>query len=64
MHYGADGFEDLHEQLPEEKRWTRSETEWKTFRVRADAWREAKAHKEEAGRTWGEQIVREDGSER
>lgn len=32
--------------------------DYKTMRVPADKWREAKEQKEAAGRTWGEQIVR------
>lgn len=38
-------------------------TDYKTLRVPEDAWEEAKAQKEENGRTWGEQIVRNDGGE-
>jgi len=30
---------------------------WKTLRVPPEAYEEAKAQKEEAGRTWGEQVV-------
>jgi hypothetical protein len=33
-------------------------TEWKTLRVRRDAYDRAKEQKEEQGRTWSEQIVR------
>jgi hypothetical protein len=32
--------------------------DWKTLRVPAEAWERAKAQKERADRTWGEQIVR------
>lgn len=35
-------------------------TDYKTLRVPEDAWEEAKAQKEDHGRTWGEQIVRPD----
>ena len=38
-------------------------TEYKTLRVPVEAWETAKAQKEEAGITWGEQIVREDDSD-
>jgi hypothetical protein len=34
--------------------------DWKTLRVPADRYQEAKEQKESAGRTWGEQIVRPD----
>lgn len=34
-------------------------TEWKTLRVPVDAYEEAKAQKEDEGRTWGQQIVRD-----
>lgn len=37
--------------------------DWKTLRVPEDAYEEAKAQKEAAGRTWGEQIVRATESE-
>jgi len=30
---------------------------WKTIRVPKDAWKEAKAQKDEHDRTWGEQLV-------
>lgn len=33
---------------------------WKTLRVPPEAYEEAKAQKDENGRTWGEQIVREE----
>jgi hypothetical protein len=35
-------------------------TDYKTMRVPREAWEAAKAQKEEANRTWGEQIVRPD----
>lgn len=35
--------------------------DYKTLRVPEDAWETARAQKEDAGRTWGEQIVRPDG---
>lgn len=34
---------------------------WKTLRVPPEAYDQAKAQKEEHGRTWGEQIVRDNG---
>lgn len=37
--------------------------DWKTLRVPPEAYEAAKAQKEDAGRTWGEQIVREDDDE-
>lgn len=40
-----------------------SGTEWKTLRVRGDAYELAKEQKEEAGRTWSEQLVRPDGEQ-
>ena len=33
--------------------------DWKTLRVPADKYKEAKAQKEEHNRTWGQQIVRD-----
>lgn len=35
--------------------------DWKTLRVPVEAWEKAKEQKEETGRTWGEQIVRDNG---
>lgn len=35
--------------------------DWKTLRVPVADYNDAKAQKEEHGRTWGEQIVRPDG---
>lgn len=37
-------------------------TEYKTLRVPVEAWKEAKEQKEAADRTWGEQIVRPEGT--
>lgn len=37
--------------------------EYKSLRVPKDAWEDAKAQKESADRTWGEQIVRSDGED-
>lgn len=37
--------------------------DWKTLRVRTSAWTEAKAQKENADRTWSEQIVRPDSDD-
>lgn len=34
--------------------------DWKTLRVPTEAWERAKEQKETNGRTWGEQIVRQD----
>jgi len=38
-------------------------TEYKSLRVPVDAWEAAKAQKEDADRTWGDQIVRPDGDD-
>lgn len=59
VHRGEDGYEDLHSELPEEKRWPEDEKEWKTLRVPIEAYVEARQQKESEGRTWGQQIVRQ-----
>ena len=35
-----------------------TDTEWKTVRVRKDAWEQAQEQRQDTGRTWSEQIVR------
>jgi hypothetical protein len=40
-----------------------TDDDWKTLRVPADAWEQAQEQRQEAGRTWGEQVVRPEGDE-
>jgi hypothetical protein len=64
VHFGKEGYTDLHDKLPERKQWEESDADnWKTLRVPADDYLDAKQQKEANGRTWGQQLVRPDDDE-
>jgi len=58
VHYGKEGYEDLHSELPDSKQWDGERRDnWKTLRVPLEDYMEAKQQKERYDRTWGEQLV-------